>query len=171
MSYQANLPPLNCRLQMQLVRLFADHKSFSIRQGDIVFRVPHPHVFCLEVAIHHKASHEKVFTETKCRQLPGSKFLSTHLFSYPLQSSGRLIPGCAHKAQNIAIEPGFASSFSSYPKPNRFRVTRALHILLTLSSSRYRSYLHRSIHNRQMCWPDPPAQHLEIHRLLVSSGG
>src|SRR6266702_3390470 len=47
--------------------------------------------------------------------------LLTHLFSNSLQSSGRLIPGCAHKAQNIAIDPSFCSSFSPYPKPNHFQ--------------------------------------------------
>jgi hypothetical protein len=51
---------------MQLVRFFADHKPSSIRKRDIIFRVPHLHVLCLEVAIHHEASHEKVFAEIRC---------------------------------------------------------------------------------------------------------
>jgi hypothetical protein len=55
---------------MRLIWFFADHESRSIRQRNIISRVPHPHVLCLEVAIHHKASHKKVFAETKCRQLP-----------------------------------------------------------------------------------------------------
>jgi len=55
---------------MRLVRFFADHKSSSIGKRNIIFRIPHPHVLRLEIAIHNKTSHKKVLTETECRQLP-----------------------------------------------------------------------------------------------------
>ena len=71
-SYRADLLPLHCRLQMRLVWFIADHKSSSIGKRNIIFRILHLHVLRLEVAIHHKASHKKVFAETKCRQLLGS---------------------------------------------------------------------------------------------------
>jgi len=53
------------------------------------------------------------------------------------------------------MEPAFISSFSQYPKPNCFRLIRALHSLLTLSNSRYRSYICKSIYYWQICgaWP------------------
>jgi hypothetical protein len=48
---------------MQLVRYSADHKSGSICEGDIIFWIGHFHVFRLEVAVHYKTAHEKVFAK------------------------------------------------------------------------------------------------------------
>jgi len=73
---------------MRLVLLFADHESSSIRQWDITFRVPHPYVLRLEVAVHHKASHKKVFAETKCWQLPGSDIYGHTYFHTPSNFQG-----------------------------------------------------------------------------------
>ena len=41
------------------------------------------------------------------RNVMNCQCLTTYLFSYSLQSSRRLIPGWAHKAQNMAIHLGF----------------------------------------------------------------
>jgi hypothetical protein len=71
---------------MRLVRRFTDHKSGSIRKRNIIFRVPHPHVLRLEVAVHHKAPHKKVFAETKCRRLLGSN-INEGTYSHTLSNS------------------------------------------------------------------------------------
>jgi hypothetical protein len=56
---------------MQLVLSFANHKPRSIGKWYIIFGVPYSHVLCLEIAIHYKALHEKIFAVTTHQQLPG----------------------------------------------------------------------------------------------------
>jgi len=135
---------------MQPIWHWADHKSGSIRERNIFFWVSHLHMLRLKVPVHHETTHKKVFTKVICQRLPSACVQRAHLFSYCFQSSGRLILGCAHRAQNIAIEPGFWSSFLLNPKPNLFREISTLHCRLTLKSSRYRSYIHWSGHYRKV---------------------